>query len=70
MNRCSGWDGRGPHRDLGPDRQTLYYTVGYAGPLYRVVLPDGKPERIADGHGVSVSPDGQRLAFVRNSVRS
>ncbi|MGH9012068.1 MAG: GerMN domain-containing protein, partial [Acidimicrobiia bacterium] len=30
------------------------------GVVYRVRLPDGEPERVTDGHGASVSPDGRR----------
>jgi hypothetical protein len=47
-------------------RTTLWFGVGYGGPLYRVALPDGGPERIGDGEGITVSPDGKRLAFARS----
>jgi hypothetical protein len=52
---------------IAPDRRTLYYNTGpepAVGSVHRLALPDGKPERIADGRGPSVSPDGRRLAFV------
>jgi hypothetical protein len=51
--------------DVAPDRETLYFGVGLAGPLYRLELPDGSPERIGDGNGITVSPDGRRLVFAR-----
>lgn len=47
-------------------RTTLWFGVGYRGPLYRIALPDGSPERIGDGEGIAVSPDGRRLAFARD----
>jgi hypothetical protein len=52
---------------LAPDRRTLYYSVGSDQPdgsIWRVTLTGGDPERISDGVGVSVSPDGRDLAFV------
>ena len=57
--------------DLAPDRRALYYSVGTDlpnGSIWRIALPDGKPQRIADGLGTSVSPDGLRLAFVAGVV--
>lgn len=51
--------------DVDPYRQTLYFGVRPAGPLYRLRVPDGSPERIGDGNGITVSPDGRRLAFAR-----
>ena len=51
--------------DIDPARETLYFGVGLTGPLYRLRLPDGTPERIGDGEGIKVSPDGRRLAFAR-----
>ena len=51
--------------DVDSERSTLYFGIGLKGPLYRMRLPDGHPERIGDGEGVTVSPDGRRLAFAR-----
>jgi hypothetical protein len=51
--------------DVDADRETLYFGVGLTGPLYRLELPDGSPERIGDGNGITVSSDGRRLAFAR-----
>ncbi|MGH9039111.1 MAG: TolB family protein [Acidimicrobiia bacterium] len=51
--------------DVDADRNTLYFAVGLSGPLYRLQLPDSSPERIGDGNGITVSPDGRRLAFAR-----
>jgi hypothetical protein len=51
--------------DVDPDRKTLYFGVGLTGPLYRLELPDGSPQRIGDGNGITISPDGSRLAFAR-----
>lgn len=51
--------------DIDPARETLYFGVGLTGPLYRLRLPDGTPERIGHGEGIKVSPDGRRLAFAR-----
>lgn len=51
--------------DVDPARETLYFGVGLTGPLYRLRLPDGTAERIGVGAGVTVSPDGRRLAFAR-----
>lgn len=55
--------------DLAADRRVLYYSRWSADPgsVYRVELPDGDPERVADGHAASVSPDGRRLAFIRRA---
>jgi hypothetical protein len=50
---------------MDADRRTLWFGVGLTGPLYRIVVPDGSPERIGDGEGITVSPDGRRLAFAR-----
>lgn len=54
---------------LSADRRVLWYSRWSSGPgsVYRVELPDGTPERVADGHGASASPDGQRLAFIRGA---
>ena len=57
--------------DLAPERRALYYSVSSElphGSIYRVVLPAGEPERIADGVGPSVSRDGTRLAYVTGTV--
>lgn len=51
--------------DIDSARETVYFGVGLTGPLYRLRLPDGPSERIGDGEGVKVSPDGRRLAFAR-----
>lgn len=51
--------------DVDSHRQTLYFGVGLTGPLFRLRLPEGSPERIGDGNGITVSPNGQRLAFAR-----
>lgn len=57
--------------DLSLDRRALYYSVGTDlpnGSIWRITLPDGKPQRIADGIGPSVSPDGLRLAYVAGVI--
>jgi hypothetical protein len=55
--------------DLAADGQHLYFSryLREPGVVYRVRLPDGEHERVADGHGASVSPDGQRLALIRRA---
>jgi hypothetical protein len=55
--------------DLAADGRVLYFSryLREPGVAYRVRLPDGKPERVADGHGASVSPDGRRLALIRGA---
>lgn len=55
--------------DLAADRRVLYYSRYLPGPgsVYRVELPDGAPQRIAEGYAASVSPDGRRLALVRGT---
>ncbi|MEW6473720.1 MAG: hypothetical protein AB1679_15825 [Actinomycetota bacterium] len=55
--------------ELAADRRSLWFSrySGEPGVVYRVGLPDGSPERVADGHGASVSPDGRRLALIRRS---
>ncbi len=57
--------------DIAPDRRTAYCSVtterGHES-VYRVTMPDGAPERLADGSGPSISPDGNRLAFVDRTV--
>jgi hypothetical protein len=54
---------------LAADRRVLYYSrwSGEPSSVYQVALPDGDPERVVDGHGASVSPDGRRLAFIRRA---
>lgn len=57
--------------DLAPDRRAIYYSIGTdmpKGSIWRVELPNGRPERIADGISPSISPDGRRLAFVAGVV--
>lgn len=57
--------------DLAPNRRALYYSVNTDvpfGSVWRIVLPDGRPERVAAGVGPAVSRDGQRLAFVAGHV--
>jgi hypothetical protein len=57
--------------DVAPDRRTAYYSVtterGQES-VYRISLPDGAPEQLADGSGPSISPDGTRLSFVTSTV--
>lgn len=55
--------------DLSADRRALYFSrySQEPGTVYRVWLPDGSPERVAEGHGASVSPDGRQLALLRGS---
>lgn len=55
--------------DLAADGRTLWFSrySREPGVVYRVRLPDGTPERVADGHGASVSPDGRRLALIRRA---
>jgi hypothetical protein len=55
--------------ELAADRRSLWFSrySGEPGVVYRVGLPDGSPERVADGHGASVSADGRRLALIRRS---
>jgi hypothetical protein len=57
--------------DVAPDRRTAYYSVaaerGQAS-VYRISMPDGAPERLGDGSGPSISPDGTRLSFVSRTV--
>lgn len=51
---------------IDTDRTTLWFGLGWTGgsrPLYRMTLPVGPPARIGEGEGVTISPDGQRLAF-------
>ena len=54
---------------LTADRRHLYYSRHTTDPgsVYRLPLPDGVPEQIADGYGASVSPDGRRLARIRRA---
>lgn len=57
--------------DIASDRRTVYYSLTTERgreSVYRVTMPDGAPERLADGSGPSVSPDGHRLAFVDRTV--
>lgn len=51
--------------DIDTGREALYFGMGLTGPLYRLRLPNGIPDRIGDGQGVRVSPDGRHLAFAR-----
>jgi hypothetical protein len=57
--------------DVASDRRTAYYSVtterGHES-VYRVNVPDGTPERLADGSGPSISTDGSRLSFVSGTV--
>ena len=55
--------------DLPADRRALFYSRSLPGPgsVFRIELPDGAPERIAEGYAASVSPDGRRLALVRGT---
>jgi hypothetical protein len=55
--------------DLAADGGVLYFSryLREPGVVYRVRLPDGKAEPVADGHGASVSPDGRRLALIRGA---
>jgi hypothetical protein len=57
--------------DVAPDRRTAYYSVTAERgeeSVYRINIPDGAPERLADGSGPSISPDGTRLSFVSRTV--
>jgi hypothetical protein len=57
--------------DVASDRRTAYYSVtterGHES-VFRINMPDGAPERLADGSGPSISTDGTRLAFVSRTV--
>lgn len=55
--------------DLAADGETLWFSryLQEPGVVYRVRLPDGHPERVTEGHGASVSPDGRRLALIRRT---
>jgi hypothetical protein len=57
--------------DLAGDGSSLFFgrfslTERYA--VYRLGLPDGRPVRVAAGRGPVVSPDGRRLAYVRDAA--
>jgi len=55
--------------DLAADGGTLWFSryLQEPGVVYRVRLPDGHPERVTEGHGASVSPDGRNLALIRRT---
>lgn len=55
--------------DLATDGRTLWCSrlSREPGVVYRVRLPDGMPERVADGHGASISPDGRHLGLIRGA---
>ena len=54
---------------MSGDGRTVYFatTAGQQGVVWRVALAGGKPERVADGCGVAVSKEGERLAMVGTS---
>lgn len=54
---------------FSPDGTSLYYAVSESG-LYRVPVFGGAPEKISESvrRTFSFSPDGKRLAFVRNKA--
>lgn len=55
--------------DLAADGRALWFSRFSAEPgvVYRLMLANGQPERVTDGHGASVSPDGRYLALIRRS---
>jgi hypothetical protein len=57
--------------DVASDRSTAYYSItaerGQES-VYRIRMPDGAPERLADGSGPAISTDGTHLAFVSRTV--
>jgi hypothetical protein len=54
---------------LAADGRALYFSrySREPGAVYRAWLGGGEPERVADGHGASVSPDGRWLALIRGA---
>ena len=54
---------------LAADSRDLWFSryLREPGVVYRLRLPDGQLERVTDGHGAAVSPDGRRLALIRQS---